>query len=73
MTAVCAICGDAVDDDQEFDHGHFSSGDDEDDEMVCLFVEGARKDRLACGRDPDSNTWSPDPSDVNCTGCRAAM
>ena len=75
MTAVCAICGDAVDDDEEYDHGHFG-GDDEDDddvEIVHLLISGVRKDKLACGADAENNPSATNGPEVNCAACRAVM
>ena len=71
---ACPICGEEADADKIDSHGHFSSDDEGDDEgMVHLVIDGTRKDKLACGDDPDQHTWSPENGDVNCSTCRAAM
>jgi hypothetical protein len=73
----CPICGEEADADEIDAHGHFSGDDedDEDEEIVHLLILGLRKDRTACGLDPDdiSSGASTNEGDVNCAGCRAAM
>jgi hypothetical protein len=74
MPQACPICGDEIESEGDHDDFHFGSDDDGDQvEVVCLFIEGARKDRLACGGDPDTSTWSPEREDVNCSRCLATM
>ncbi len=77
VSESCPICGEEADADEIDPHGHFS-GDDEDDEaedIVHLLILGLRKDRTACGEDPDdsSDGASTNEGDVNCARCRAAM
>lgn len=74
----CPICGEEADADEIDPHGHFSDEDedDEDDEdIVHLLILGMRRDRTACGEDPDDSSGgaSTNEGDVNCARCRAAM
>ena len=73
----CPICGEEADADELDPHGHFSSGDDDydDGEYVHMLILGARKDRTACGEDPETcyGGSSSNAGDVNCPECLAAM
>jgi hypothetical protein len=69
----CPICGEEADAEELDPHGHFSSGDEEDDDdpVVHLLTLGLRRDRTACGADPGEGS-STNEGDVNCVRCRAA-
>lgn len=74
----CPICGEEADADEIDPHGHFSSDDEPDDDyenlVIHLLILGPRKDRMACGEDPDEvDGASTHEGSVNCPKCRALM
>ena len=73
----CDICGEEADADEIDPHHHFSDPEPDEDEdvLVHLLILGIRKDRTACGADPDegSDGASTHAESVNCPECRAEM
>lgn len=72
----CPICGEEVDEHEDDPHGHFSTDDESDDpggDEVHLLILGLRKDKLACGEDPETNNGTTHEPSVTCATCRATL
>lgn len=71
----CSICGEEADADEVDPHGHFSGDDEQNEDIVHLLIHGTRRDKTACGEDPDDigGGASTHEGSVNCVRCRAAL